>query len=168
SVMPEPLVLKGMGVAHKSDVGAVRIGLTAAEVEAAATDMPTDTFLIEEMINGGVAELLVGINRDPAHGFVLTLAAGGTMTEILADAVSLMVPTDDLAIKQALTKLKIYPLLTGFRGNPPANINAICAAVQAIQSYVIENADTVCEVEVNPLICTPARAVAADALIRKA
>lgn len=168
SVMPEPLVLKGMGIAHKSDVGAVRIGLTSAEIEAAAEDMPADVFLIEEMVKGGVAELLVGIIRDPAHGFVLTLAAGGTMTEIMADVVSLMVPADDDAIKQALTGLKCYPLLTGFRGKPAANLEAICAAVQALQSYVIEYADTVCEVEVNPLICTASRAVAADALIRKA
>ncbi len=168
SVMPEPLVLKGVGIAHKSDVGAVRVGLTSFEIEAAAEAMPAEVFLIEEMIKGGVAELLVGVTRDPAHGFVLTLAAGGTMTEIMADAVSLMVPTDVAAIKQALTRLKIYPLLTGFRGNPPADIEAICTAVQAIQAYVIEYADTVCEVEVNPLICTPSRAVAADALIRKA
>ena len=110
----------------------------------------------------------MGVTRDPAHGFVLTLAAGGTMTEILADATSLMVPATDGAIKQALTRLKMYPLITGFRGKPAADVAAICAAVQAIQAYVIENADTVCEVEVNPLICTPTRAVAADALIRKA
>ncbi len=168
TVMPEPLVLKGIGIAHKSDVGAVRVGLKAAEVHAAAREMPTETFLIEEMITGGVAELLVGITRDPAHGFVLTLAAGGTMTEILSDAVSLMVPASDTAVKQALTRLKTYPLLIGFRGQPAADMNAISAAVQAIQAYVVENADTVCEVEVNPLICTPTRAVAADALIRKA
>jgi succinyl-CoA synthetase beta subunit len=168
SVMPEPLVLKGVGIAHKSDVGAVHVGLTSVEIEAAAEVMPAEVFLIEEMIKGGVAELLVGVTRDPAHGFVLTLAAGGTMTEIMADAISLMIPTDGAAIKQALTRLKIYPLLTGFRGNPPADIEAICTAVQAIQAYVIEHADTVCEVEVNPLICTPSRAVAADALIRKA
>ena len=168
AVMPEPLVLKGIGIAHKSDVGAVRVGLKAAEIHAAAAMMPTETFLIEEMIAGGVAELLIGVTRDPAHGFVLTLAAGGTMTEILSDAVSLMVPASDDAVKQALTQLKTYPLLTGFRGKPAADMNAICAAVQAIQAYVVENAETVCEVEVNPLICTPQRAVAADALIRKA
>jgi acyl-CoA synthetase (NDP forming) len=168
AVMPEPLVLKGSGIAHKSDVGAVRLGLRANEIEEAALAMPAETFLIEEMIMGGVAELLVGVTRDPAHGFVLTLAAGGTMTEILADATSLMVPATDGAIKQALTRLKMYPLITGFRGKPAADVAAICAAVQAIQAYVIENADTVCEVEVNPLICTPTRAVAADALIRKA
>lgn len=168
SVMPEPLVLKGMGVAHKSDVGAVRVGLKASEVEAAASEMPCATFLLEEMIMGGVAELLVGITRDPAHGFVLTLAAGGTMTEILNDATSLMVPASDEAIRTALSRLRLYPLLTGFRGRPAADIDAACAAVQAVQAYVIENAETVCEVEVNPLICTPVRAVAADALIRKA
>lgn len=168
SVMPEPLVLKAIGLAHKSDVGAVRIGLGAAEIEAAATDMPGAVFLVEEMVKDSVAELLVGIIRDPAHGFVLTLAAGGTLTELLDDATSLMVPSGEAAINQALTRLKIYPLLCGYRGRPAADIHAICAAILAIQAYVIENADTVCEVEVNPLICTPTRAVAADALIRKA
>jgi len=168
SVMPEPLVLKGTGIAHKSDVGAVQVGLKASEVEAAAQNIPSATFLIEEMVTGGVAELLVGVTRDSAHGFVLTLAAGGTMTEILNDATSLLIPASKEAVKSALSRLRMYPLLTGYRGQPAADIEAICEAVQAIQAYVIENVDTVCEVEVNPLICTPARAVAADALIRKA
>ena len=114
----------------------------------------------------GVAEVLVGVTRDPAHGFVLTLGAGGVLTEMLADTVSLLVPSDEGAVKQALTKLKCAPLLTGYRGRPAADIDSIVAAVMAVQSYVIAQVDVISEVEINPLICTPTRAVAADALIR--
>ncbi|PIE14039.1 MAG: acyl-CoA synthetase [Rhodobacterales bacterium] len=163
-----PLVLKAQGIAHKSDAGAVRVNLTPSEIEAAARDMPTDSVLIEEMVTGGVAELLIGITRDPAHGFVLTLAAGGVMTELLADSTSLLVPASRDAVATALSRLRIHPLLTGFRGKPAADLPAILDAVDALQAYALANADTLEEAEINPLICTPTTAIAADALIRKA
>jgi len=163
-----PLVLKGEGIAHKTEAGAVALGLTSAdEVAEAAARMPTDSFLVEEMVTGGVAELLIGVTRDPAHGFVLTLAAGGTLTELLQDSASLLVPASRDCVKQALSRLKACKLLQGYRGIPAANVGAILDAVDAIQSYVLANADRLEEVEVNPLICTPTRAVAADALIKE-
>ncbi|WP_421702363.1 acetate--CoA ligase family protein [Aliiroseovarius sp.] len=163
-----PLVLKGEGIAHKTEAGAVALGLTnTEEVTEAAAKMPTESFLVEEMITGGVAELLIGVTRDPAHGFVLTLAAGGTLTELLQDSASLLVPASRVSIEQALSRLKMYKLLQGYRGAPAADIDAILDAVDAIQSYVLANADRLEEVEVNPLICTPTRAVAADALIKE-
>ena len=115
-----------------------------------------------------MAELLVGVVRDPAHGYVLTLGAGGVLTELLRDTVSLLVPSGPEAVRAALARLNCAPLLRGYRGRPGADIDAICRAVDAVQSYVIANADTVGEVEINPLICAPDRAVAVDALIRKA
>ncbi|MDU8927723.1 acetate--CoA ligase family protein [Alisedimentitalea sp. MJ-SS2] len=163
-----PLVLKGQGIAHKSEAGAVALNLTAGELAEATALMPTNTFLIEEMVQGGVAELLIGITRDPAHGFVLTLAAGGVMTELLADSTSLLVPASRNDMARALSKLKTYKLLTGFRGKPAANIDAVLNAGEALQSYALANAASLEEVEVNPLICTPDTAIAADALIRKA
>ena len=166
--MAGPLVLKGQGIAHKSEAGAVRLGLQADAIAEAAGAMPAESFLVEEMIDGAVVELLIGVTRDPAHGFVLTLAAGGVLTELLADSTSVLVPASREALKQSLTRLKTYPLLTGFRGNPAANLNAVLDAIEALQAYVLANANTLSEAEINPLICTPARAVAADALIRKA
>lgn len=163
-----PLVLKGMGFAHKSEHGAVRVGLAADEVEAAARKIGAARFLVEEMVTGGVAELLIGVTCDPAHGFVLTIGAGGVLTEILRDTVSLLVPSRREQIRAALLRLRMAPLLDGYRGAPGADIDAVLDAVEAVQSYVIANAGSLSEVEVNPLICTPARAVAADALIRKA
>ncbi len=162
-----PLVLKGQGIAHKTEAGAVRLHLEATDLPLAAETMPTDSFLIEEMIDGAVAELLVGVARDPAHGFVLTLAAGGVLTEVMADSTQLLVPASRDAVRTALADLKIAPMLNGFRGAEPANLDAILAAVDALQAYVLANLNSLQEAEINPLICTPTRAVAADALIRK-
>ncbi len=164
-----PYALKGEGIAHKSEAGAVILNLSGpTELEQAAKGLAAQSFLIEEMVSGGVAELLVGVVKDPAHGFVLTIGAGGTLTEILQDTVSLLVPATNKAIEQALTRLKSYRLLTGFRGKPAADMPAILSAIAAIQAYVLANAARVQEVEVNPLICTPTSAIAADALIRRA
>jgi acetyl-CoA synthetase len=163
-----PFAVKGVGLAHKSEHGAVRLEVAAENVEQVAADIGTEEILIEEMITGTVAELLVGVVRDPAHGFVLTLGAGGVLTEVLRDATSLLVPASRDQIISALGDLKIAPVLAGYRGKPAADLEKITQAVMAIQSYVIANADTVGEVEVNPLLCTPDRAVAVDALIRKA
>ncbi|WGW02359.1 acetate--CoA ligase family protein [Tropicibacter oceani] len=163
-----PVVLKGEGIAHKTEAGAVVLGLTSARaVEEAARAMAADSFLIEEMIAGGVAELLVGVTRDPAHGFVLTLGAGGTLTEILQDSASLLVPASLVDISQALDGLRIAPLLRGYRGAAGADRAAILRAVAAVQDYVLAHCAGLAEVEVNPLICTPDDAIAADALIRR-
>ena len=166
--MALPAVLKGEGFAHKTEAGAValNLGSPGAIIEAAAR-MNAPAYLLEEMIVGGVAELLVGVVRDPAHGFVLTLAAGGTLTEIMQDSVSLILPVRDEDIAEALGGLRIGRLLASFRGQPGADQAAILRAVRGVQDYVTENAATLEEVEINPLICTPTRAVAADALIRK-
>ncbi|MEX0303758.1 MAG: acetate--CoA ligase family protein, partial [Leisingera sp.] len=73
-----PVVLKGEGVAHKTEAGAVALNLNSGqEVSDAAFNMPASRFLVEEMVTGAVAELLIGVVKDPAHGFVMTLAAGG-------------------------------------------------------------------------------------------
>lgn len=164
-----PVVLKGEGFAHKTEAGAVVLNLTTPEAaQAAARAMPCHSFLVEEMVTGAVAELLVGVVRDPAHGFVLTLAAGGTLTELIADAVSLLVPASPAAVDAALDRLRIAPLLRGYRGKPAADRAAILGAIAAVQALVMDTADRIEEVEINPLICTPTRAVAADALIREA
>lgn len=163
-----PVVLKGEGLAHKSEAGAVRLNLTSAEeVTEAAEKMPSETFLVEEMLTDNTAELLIGVVRDPAHGFVLTLAAGGVLTELLEDSTSLLIPSTRNEIDRALSHLKINRLLNGFRGAEPANRAAILDAIEAVQNYVMANAGKIEEVEVNPLICGPQTAIAADALIRK-
>lgn len=164
-----PVALKGEGAAHKTEAGLVRLGLSsAAELTAATRTMDARAYLVEEMVTDGVAELLIGVLRDPAHGFVLTLAAGGVLAELLDDRENLLVPATPAAVRAALGRLRCAALLRGYRGARGADIEAVLTAVMAVQDYVTATAGTLEEVEINPLICTPDRAVAVDALIRKA
>ena len=163
-----PLVLKGQGIAHKTESCAVKVGLnSSADLRAALSEMDVQNYLVEEMVSNAVCELLVGVIRDPVYGFVLTLAAGGIMAELLGDQVSQILPVKREDVTQALRSLKICKVLMGYRGNSAAELDPIIDAVLAVQSYVIDNVNEVEEVEINPLIATPERAIAVDALIRK-
>jgi acetate---CoA ligase (ADP-forming) len=159
-----PLALKGLGFAHKSEAGAVRLGLHALAGQAA---MPGATgYLAEEMVAGGIAELLVGVQRDPVYGATLTLGIGGVTAELLADTVTLVLPVTADEVAEALRRLRLWPLLDGYRGRPKA---AVGAAVQAIcrMADLLAERDDLAGIEVNPLILTESRAVAVDALIER-
>lgn len=163
-----PCVIKAEGLAHKSDVGGVYLARSTKEdAIAAAHAMPCETWLVEELVDGTIAELLVGVVKDPAHGFVLTLAAGGTLTELLQDGRSLLVPASDAEITEALSELRIAKQLNGYRGAAPADMPSVLAAIRAVQDYVMANAEGLEEIEINPLLCTADTAVAVDALIRR-
>ncbi len=165
---PGPFVLKSTGIAHKTEAGAVMLNLEDADdIRDAANRMPDGDLLLERMVTDGVAELLIGVLRDPAHGFVLTLGAGGVLTEIMQDTAHLLVPASRNRVRQALQSLRIAPLLSGYRGKPAAKLEAVLDAIMAIQDYVLANTAHLQEVEINPLICTPSQAVVADALIRR-
>ena len=169
SDFPFPAVLKAQGIAHKSDSGGVALNLNSVQdVQQAAGRMGRDTFLIEEMIGGTVCEILVGVVADPAHGFVLTLAAGGVMTEVLRDSETLVLPVTKDDVVQAFQRLKIAPVLNGYRGQPAASMSALVDAVMSVQAYVEQNMNDILEVEINPIIATPTAAIAVDALIRRA
>lgn len=160
-----PVVLKGTGLAHKTEAGAVVLNLASScDVHRAAEKMPSGSFLVEEMVTGTLAELLVGVVRDPAHGHVLTLAAGGTLTELMKDSVSLLLPVTKTEIGEALDTMRIGRVLNGYRGAPPCDRTAIIDAVLAVQDLVL--GAPVEEVEINPLLCGRDFAIAADALAR--
>ncbi|HUS54732.1 MAG TPA: acetate--CoA ligase family protein [Thermohalobaculum sp.] len=162
------VVLKGRGIAHKTEAGAVRLNLRSAEaVTAAARDMDyASGWLVERMVEGAVAELILGVVRDPAYGYTLTIGAGGILTELLADAITLMIPATEADIRTALAGLKTAELLTGYRGRAHGDLSAVVSACMALQAYVAEVDDRLEELDINPLIVTPHGAVAADALIR--
>lgn len=164
--MQGPVAVKVQGLAHKSGAGGLALGLRTPQ-EVMDADLVDGPLLVEEMVTGTVVEVLVGITRDPAHGYVLTLAAGGVLTEILDDSASLLVPAGRDQVDCALDRLRIAPVLRGYRGQPPVDRVALLDAVMAIQSYVVQEVDHVAEVEVNPLLCTPTDAIAVDALIRR-
>lgn len=163
-----PQVLKGEGIAHKTEAGAVKLNLTTIEeTTAAAKPMSASSFLLEQMVTGTIVELLVGVVNDPAHGFVLTLGAGGTLTEIISDTVSLLIPATDEQVSTALDSLRIAPLLHGYRGKPAADIKSILRAIRAVQDFTVAHRNDLQEIEINPLLCTQTHAIAADALLRR-
>ncbi|MGB1234198.1 MAG: acetate--CoA ligase family protein [Planktomarina sp.] len=164
-----PVAAKVLGLAHKTGAHGLVLNLQSVEaVEYVRPTLADGDILVEEMVMDTVVELLVGVTRDPAHGFLLTLGAGGIMTEILSDSQSILIPASRNNLESILNRLKIAPVIHGYRGKPAADIPAILDTIMAVQSYVVANAATLEEVEINPLLCTPTRAVAVDALIRKA
>jgi len=167
--MKYPLALKGTGVAHKSEAGLVALNIAdEVQLEAEARKMQgvATGYLAEEMIVGGLAEVLVGVTRDPTGAFMLTLGAGGVLTEILSDTASLLLPASRSEIMLALDSLRIAPLFAGYRGKPAADREVLCEAVLSICLYASAQADRLVELEVNPLIARTGDAIAVDALIR--
>ena len=115
-----------------------------------------------------VAELLIGVTRDPQFGLLMTIGAGGVLVELLGDAASLLLPAGEDEIRAAILSLKTAPLLQGFRGRPVGDLAAAVAAALAIARFAEANAATLEELDVNPLLVRPEGkgAVAVDALIR--
>ena len=168
-----PVVIKAASASleHKSDVGGVVVNIrTRAEAEAAAGRLArlSDTLLVEEMVTDGVAEILIGMTVDPQFGQVMVLGAGGVLTELLRDTVTLLPPFSPTAIESALKRLTVWKLLCGYRGKPPADIPALVDAALACGRYAEANVNTLVELDINPVIVRPLGqgAVAVDALIR--
>jgi acetyl-CoA synthetase len=168
-----PVVIKAAGAAleHKSEVDGVVLNVrSAAEAAAAAQRLSalSATLLVEEMVSDGVAEVLVGVTVDAQFGQLLVLGAGGVLTELLRDSVSLLPPFTAAAIEAALARLKVGKLLAGYRSRPPADVAALVHTVLACARYAAANLDRLVELDLNPVIVRPAGlgAVAVDALIR--
>jgi acyl-CoA synthetase (NDP forming) len=104
------------------------------------------------MVTGGVAELIVGITRDPPFGPVMTVGSGGVLVELLQDSATLLLPTNREEIEAALRSLKLFPLLDGYRGRPKADLSAAIDAILGIASFALENAEAIDELDINPLI----------------
>ena len=123
-----PLVLKGLGMAHKTEANAVVLNIQSEiELTQALADIAdcADGYLLEEMVNDVVAELLVGITLDSSGLMLLTIGAGGVYTELMADSVSLCMPASRQQIEQAVETLTVSRLFNGYRGKPAANIEAM-------------------------------------------
>jgi acetate---CoA ligase (ADP-forming) len=170
-----PVVIKASGahLEHKSELGAVVVNVrTTADAEAAAQRLSklSDQLLVEQMIGDGVAEILVGMTVDAQFGQVLVIGAGGVLTELLRDSVTLLPPFTPTSIEAALNRLKVSKLLAGFRGKPAGDVPALIETVLACTRYAEANLNSLVELDINPVIVRPTGlgAVAVDALIRLA
>jgi len=162
-----PVVIKALGLAHKTENRGVRLGIkNIDELQVAFDEMGYREYLIEEMIGEVLIELLVGIINDPAHGFVFTIASGGILTEILSDSESLVMPFTRSDLTTALKNLKIAKIFSGYRGSKPINMAPLIENIFKLQEFVVKNCGNLVELEINPFLITASRAVAVDALIK--
>ena len=165
-----PVVLKtdNPSIAHKSDVGGVKLGipdegsLRAAYADLAARLGPS--VLVCQTAPPGV-ELSLGLVRDPDLGPLVVVGAGGTLVELIGDRAVALPPLSCDQARELLAELKVSKLLAGVRGAPPANLDAIAVAIASLSTLATELADDLAALDINPLICSAAGAVAADALI---
>ena len=165
-----PVVLKTdePGIAHKSDVGGVRLGLgDPAAVGAAYDDLAArlgPRVLVCETAAPGT-ELALGLVRDAALGPLLVISAGGVLIEIFAERAVLLAPVTRSAAVAALGRLRLAPILAGTRGQPPADMEAIADAITGLSRLACDLGDALDALDINPLICGPSGAIAADALL---
>ena len=160
-----PITLKGLGLAHKSEAGAVKVGLRDAAALAAALDaMPTTGAgcLVERTVTDVIAEVLVTVRRDAPVGWVVSLGFGGVMTELWTDVTHLLAPVSHDDVVTALDRLRSAPLLHGFRGRPAADVHALADLVVTLVDSVVGTKAV--EVELNPVLVGREGAVAVDAL----
>ena len=163
-----PVVLKALGSAHKSEMGEVVLNLENKKaVKNASKKISKKNVIIEKMIDDTIVELLIGIVHDPAHGMLLTIGAGGILTEILSDTSSLLLPSSEDDVLECFNQLKISKIAKGYRGFSGVDVNQIVDAIMKIQEFVLDNRDKVFEIEINPLLVTSSEVIVADALIRK-
>ena len=137
-----------------------------SSVERFRPGIVAERFLVERMVVKPIAELLVGIRHDPLFGPVMLIGTGGTLVEIWRDTATLLLPTDPASIREALLSLRIAPLLNGYRGAPAADIGRIVEAIDRIAEFGHAQRDRLVELDVNPLMILPDRAIAADVLLR--
>ena len=165
---PVALKISSATILHKTEVGGVAINLrNETEVEAAAARIAKlgNELLIEKMVQGAVAELIIGLTRDPQFGLALVIGAGGIFTELLKDSVTLLLPTTQDEIIRALKKLKVWKLIEGFRGKS-GDQQATIAAIESVAAFAAAYKDYIEELDINPLFVLPQGVIAADALIK--
>ena len=164
----------GPGILHKSELGAVRTGLEgAAEVSWAAVEMDEalssagverEAFIVQGMMDRGV-ELIVGVVGDALFGPVIACGAGGVQAELLKDVAARISPLSRQDTSEMLRSLASYPLLTGYRDTPLADVAAVEDVLLRV-SAMVESHREIAELDLNPIVATPDGAVAVDARVR--
>jgi acetate---CoA ligase (ADP-forming) len=165
-----PVVLKALGLLHKSDAGGVALGLadeTAvrdAHARLEATLEP-DGYAVERMVSApGAVELIVGCRRDPRFGPLVLVGVGGVYAEVLRDVAVALAPAEPDQLEELIVSLRGAALLTGARGRPPVDIPAIAHAAAALSRLAAEHPE-IEEIEVNPLLATLDGAIGLDARV---
>ncbi|MFI8425914.1 acetate--CoA ligase family protein [Streptomyces sp. NPDC085460] len=172
-----PVVMKASGgqLAHKTELGLVKVGLTSAsQVRDAYRDLTDiaryegidlDGVLVCQMVGKGV-EMVVGVTRDELFGPTVTVGLGGVLVEVLNDTAVRVPPFGEREARSMLDELRGRALLDGVRGAPPADVDALVEVVLRVQRMALELDGDLAELDINPLMVLPRGqgAVALDAL----
>jgi acetyl-CoA synthetase len=138
------------------------------ELKLAATELLSigSSLLVENMIEDAVAELIVGVNTDPSFGNYLVIGSGGVLVELVGDSVPLLLPIERQDVLYALSQLKLYPLIKGYRGKPAGDLEALVDVVMSVVDII--NSNRIVELDINPLLVLPRGkgAMAVDALVK--
>lgn len=175
--MGYPVVLKVVSpdIAHKSDVGGVKLNLQNADEVAAAFDaimasakaaQPNariDGVSVQQMAAPGT-EVIVGMTTDPQFGPVMMFGLGGIMVEVLKDVAFRLVPLERKDAEDMIMEIKGRPVLEGVRGQPPANLDALTDLIVRVSQFIEANPD-IRELDLNPVLASPSGAIAVDARI---
>lgn len=165
-----PVVVKtaAPGVAHKSDVGGVKLGLVDEDAVGGAYDDLAARLgpqvSVAAMAPAGV-ELALGVVGDPQFGPLVLVAAGGVLVELLKDRRLGLPPLDQAGARRMIDGLRSRALLDGFRGAPAADVDAVARAVAALSVLAADLGDRLAALDVNPIIAGPDGCVAVDALV---
>ncbi len=165
-----PVVLKTAvpGILHKSDVGGVVLALKSGDEVAAAYDVMAGRLGPEVLISamaGKGTEMALGALFDDQFGPCIMIAAGGTLIEVLDDRVFLRAPVRADAALAVVQDMRIARLLAGVRGAEASDLDALGTAIELFSVMVASLAGTVAEIDINPLIASPAGVCAVDALV---
>ncbi|HVM20155.1 MAG TPA: GNAT family N-acetyltransferase [Egibacteraceae bacterium] len=174
-----PVAVKSAAPIHKTDLGGVRLGLgrpaqvaeavrsISGELEAAGRDdLVRAGFLVQEMVGDGV-EMVVGVSHDPTFGPILMAGMGGTLVELLRDVSVRIHPLTDNDVEEMLTSLRGYPLLTGYRGSDPVDVEAFKALLFRV-SAMVEAVPEIADLDLNPVFVRRRGVAAVDARLKLA
>jgi acyl-CoA synthetase (NDP forming) len=162
-------------ILHKTEIGGVRLGVSGEsdvqraydELCAAGAGVPNariDGVLVSPMRSSGV-ELLVGVVPDAQWGPVLVVALGGVFVEVMADSVASTLPVSASQVRRMLARLRGASVLDGFRGAPPANLDALADVIARIGALALALGDDLTSLEINPLLVDGSRIEALDAVV---
>ena len=163
-------------ILHKTEAGAVRLGLSAPEdVRSAAEDVLAsatryapqariDGISVQQMAAPGI-EIVLGVKNDRQFGPLIAAGLGGIMVELLGDTAVRLAPVNDQAAHAMLASLKGHALLTGFRGKPGVDVDALVDTICRLSELAHDLRDVIDQIDVNPVIASTSGVMAADALI---
>lgn len=163
---PAALKLQSPDILHKTEAGAVILGVETADAARAAfddlvargraydADADIRGVLVEPMADAG-REMILGVHRDDAFGPMLMVGFGGIYVEVLKDVISIPAPTNEAEARDAILRLKAAPLLHGVRGEPPADVDALVDLMVKLSRFANDFADDIAEIDLNPVLVHP-------------